>query len=78
MVFDAFVGPSYTAQSLNVDCERAVNLYVEGTDQGAQKAQKVLYGSPGIHLFCTLPEQPVRGIWIGSNRMFCIAGSGFY
>lgn len=78
MIFPGFIGPSYTGQSLNVAAERSVNLYVEGADAGNPKARLVLYGTPGIHLFCTLPGQPIRGLWEGAGRLFAVAGAGLY
>ena len=78
MIFDGFVGPSYTGQSLNVDAERTLNLYLEGAEAGNPKARVVLYGTPGIHLFATLPTQPLRGLWEGAGRLFAVAGSFLY
>lgn len=78
-VFDAFIGPSYTAQSANVDCENSMNLYAEAIEGGASgKAKIVLYGTPGITTFCTLPTSPVRGLWANATRLFAVAGSKLY
>jgi hypothetical protein len=79
-IFDAFIGPSSTSASVNVDAERTVNLYAEATgDEGATgKAKVVLLGTPGLTLYCTLPTSPVRGMWSNSVRLFAAAGAAFY
>jgi hypothetical protein len=74
--FPGFIGPSYTAASLNVDCQRTVNLYPEVNDLGTGKDQEVasLVPTPGLRLLVTLPESPVRGVWRASNDEFYAVG----
>lgn len=78
MRFDGFIGPSYQSESLSVDAEDTLNLYVEVAEQGQGKTPKALYGTPGTNLFTTLPETPGRGLWPGDKRLFAAAGSGLY
>lgn len=78
-VFDAFIGPSYTAQSANVDCENSMNLYAEAIEGGGTgKAKIVLYGTPGLTAYFTLPTAPVRCLWSNASRLFAVGGSKLY
>ncbi len=76
MRFAGFIGPSYTSQSRNVDCQNCVNLYLEmhplGT--GKEKEPAALFGTPGLRLLLTLGEGPVRGAWRASNDQFFMVG----
>lgn len=81
MRFPGFIGPSYTLQSVNVDCQRAVNLYPEINALGTGKAREVacLVPTPGKRLLVALPEGPVRGTWLASNgEFFAVGGSKLY
>lgn len=73
-----FVGPTYVSESVNVDAQRTVNLYPEMVESGTGKARVVLYGTPGLSTFCTLPTSPIRGMFAGDNRLFVAAGTGLY
>jgi hypothetical protein len=83
-----FVGGAYTDTSL-AD-EECINLYrtsVEsqgavrgGQAYGGNMAQGTvgLKGAPGLEIYATLPEVPVRGqIWTGT-RYFAVAGASLY
>src|SRR5438309_2343680 len=72
------VGPSYPSESLSVDLQRCVNLYPEKDESGTGKAPWVLYGTPGLSVFATLPTSPGRGLWAGDNRLFAVGGSKLY
>jgi hypothetical protein len=76
--FDGFIGPSYQSESLSVDAEDTLNLFVESQESGVGKTPKCLYGTPGLQTFCTLPETPIRGIFAGEDRLFVVAGSHLY
>jgi hypothetical protein len=79
--FAGFIGPSYTAQSLNVDCQRSVNLFPEMNDLGTGKEREIasLVPSPGLRLLLTLPESPVRGLHRASNgTLFAVGGNKLY
>lgn len=86
MRFLGFIGPSYTLQSYNVDCQRCINLYPEADEMGTGKDGEVasLVGTPGLRLLCTLPSSPVRGayrdskgqLWaVGGNKLYKISSS---
>lgn len=74
----AFVGPTYQSRGLNVDAQRTMNVYPESDESGSGKSIAALVGRPGLSLFCTLPQTPVRGLFAGENRLFAVGGSHFY
>jgi hypothetical protein len=73
-----FVGPSYQSASLKVDAQRTVNLFPELVESGTGKGKAVLYGTPGLTVFCSLPATPIRGLWVGEGRLFAAAGTTLY
>jgi hypothetical protein len=79
--FPGFIGPSYVSQSINVDCQRCVNLFPEKNPLGTGKEQEVacLVPTPGLQLLLTLSSGPVRGLWKASNgTLFAVGGEKFY
>jgi len=48
------VGPSYEAQSPNLDAQRTINFYVEQDESGAGNAPIALLSTPGIQSFVDL------------------------
>jgi hypothetical protein len=74
MRFAGFIGPSYTSQSVNVDCQRTVNLYPEINALGTGKEREVaaLMPTPGLRLLFTLVSSPIRGMFTASNGEFYI------
>jgi hypothetical protein len=81
MRFPGFIGPSYTLQSVNVDCQRCVNLYPEINALGTGKEREVaaLVSTPGLRLLVTLGSGPVRALWRASNdQLFAVGGNKLY
>lgn len=78
MKFPNFVGPAYTSQSPNVDCERTVNWYPEITEAPGAKANIVLYPCPGFESFADLSPGPVRALYAINGRTFAVSGYVFY
>lgn len=81
MRFPGFIGPSYVSQSVNVDCQRCVNLYPEMNDLGTGKEREVasLVGTPGLRRLLTLAESPVRGVHTASNgEVYAVGGTKLY
>lgn len=81
MRFSGFIGPSYTASSVNVDCQRCMNLYPEIDALGTGKDGEVasLVSTPGLTLKVTLPTGPVRGQWTASNgTLYAVGGQFLY
>lgn len=71
MRFQGFVGPSYTLQSVNADCQRCVNLYPEMNEVGRGKEGEVasLVSTPGLSLKATLSVGPTRGLYYSSDNV---------
>jgi hypothetical protein len=76
MRFPGFIGASYKAQSVNVDCQRCVNLYPETTESKTGKEQEVgsLVQTPGLKALLTLPNAPVRGVYATSTGLLFAVG----
>lgn len=86
MRFPGFIGPSYTLQSVNVDCQRCVNLFPELNELGTGKEEEIasLVPTPGLTTLLTLVASPVRGLWrastgtlyaVGGNKMYSISSA---
>lgn len=81
MRFPGFIGGSYKAQSVNVDCQRCVNLYPETTESRNGKEQEVgaLVQTPGLRTLLTLPNSPVRGVFYTSKKgLYAVGGNKIY
>jgi hypothetical protein len=81
MRFDGFIGPSYQLRSVNVDCQRCINLYPEFDETGHAKEQEVaaLIGTPGLSLLATVGTGPIRGTWRATNGvLFVVSGNTLY
>lgn len=81
MRFVGFIGPSYTLQSVNVDCQRSVNLYPEVDEMNTGNEGEVasLVSTPGLNPLCTLPTAPVRGIYTDSqDQLWAVGGNVLY
>lgn len=76
--FDNFVGGSYTALTRNLAADSCINLYYESAEAGTGKNRAALMGAPGLQAFVTLPTLPVRGILVGEDLLFVVAGSRYY
>lgn len=71
------VGPSYQQRSLPFDAQRTVNLFPVFDEQGKEVA--ALYGTPGLELFATAGNGPIRGGFISTNgRAFFVSGDSLY
>lgn len=83
------VGPSYTSRSVAIAAEECINYYAEpvesqgavspGRAYGGQMAQGriALVYTPGMTVFATLPESPVRGQLEIQGRHFAVGGTKF-
>lgn len=82
MRFQGFIGPSYTLGSLNVDCQRCINLYPEINETGRGKENEVasLVGTPGLSLLLTTAAAgPIRGTHAASNgQAFVVSANKLY
>jgi hypothetical protein len=79
MKYPAFVGPSYTSQSPNADCERLINMYVERVEAPGGKDQWQLLPTPGFSVFGTPGVSAAgRGLFHVNGRSFAVVGSNLY
>lgn len=76
--YPGFVGGSYQSRSRTLAADRTYNLFFETAESQTGKNQAGLYGRPGTALFGTLATSPVRGLWVGDERLFAVAGSKLY
>ena len=71
------VGPSYQQRSLPFDAQRTINLYPVMDKDGKEVA--ALYGTPGLTLFATAGNGPIRGAFTASNgRAFVVSSLTLY
>lgn len=75
----AFVGPSYTLQSVNADCQRTINLFPEIDELGTGRNREVasLRHTPGLRkLYGSGGLAPCRGLYKAANgRIFAVLGT---
>lgn len=70
-----FIGPAYSARSLNASAQRAVNCYLEA---GADSAHNALYGTPGTVLRASIGVGPVRGGVTAGGKAWFVSGVEVY
>jgi hypothetical protein len=81
MRFPGFIGPSYTLRTVNVDCQRCINLYPELVESGKGKEGEVavLLSTPGLLLKVTIGAGPIRGTYTASNgQLFVVSNTKIY
>lgn len=89
MKFQGFVGGAYKLDSVNVDCQRCVNLFPEVIESGSGKEAQVAYlkSTPGLRKLFEVGEGPIRLIQMDQpfvsadnppNRFFVISGNKFF
>ena len=77
--FPQIVGPSYTLNSVNAECQRCVNMFVERIESNEGKNVYWLRPTPGLELFLTLPDSPImRMIYTSVGRAFAITKNTLY
>lgn len=72
------IGASYTAKSNAVADEETINFYPETIESAGAQTQRSFFGTPGLAVFCTFDDSPVRGqCWTG-ERLFVAAADTLY
>jgi len=76
----ALTGGAYQSRSVIASAQRSLNLYSEPLPQAQGEPMPVAhYPTPGLSLFTTMPQAPVRGIrQASSGGIYVVAGSGVY
>lgn len=54
--------------------QRLVNLYAEPNQDGTI----TLYGTPGLRLWATVGNGPIRGLCVANDLLYVVSGSGVY
>ena len=70
-----YIGAAYESESLNLNAQQSINLYLEKDESTGKPA---LLGTPGLVEFAELPETPIRGLLAGEDRLFAAAGDKLY
>jgi hypothetical protein len=73
-----FVGPSYTASSGVVSDEECINLFAETIESPGAQTRRAYFGTPGLAVFTTFPDGPVRGSFWTGTRLFVVASDTLY
>lgn len=72
------IGDAYSSRSLNVACQRTVNLYPEVLEREDGQKKIVLYGTPGLSLFSYLSTEPMRETHVMNGVLYAVVGGKFY
>ena len=73
-----FVGPSYTDGSNVVSDEECINFFAETIETPGAQTRWVYFGTPGLKVFTTFADGPVRGqCWTGT-RQFTTSADTLY
>ncbi len=72
-----FATNSYPSRALPASAQRLVNVFPEIHPDDA-KGKIVLFGTPGLTRFATLPTGPVRGIAEWGGALYAVGGSRLY
>lgn len=67
-----FVGPSYKERVVNFDCQRSINLFPIQSQSGDSETPYMLASSPGLKLFCALPDNNIKGCYSVYGRTFFV------
>ena len=78
MQIPAFVGDSYTARSNVVSDSECINFFAETIETAGAQTQRAYFGTPGMGVFSTLPDGPVRGQHWTGDRLFVVSGSTLF
>ena len=73
-----FVGGSYTSRSSAVSNEECINFFAERLETAAAQTQRSYFGTPGLVVFATFPDGPVRGSVDANGRQFVAASDTLY
>lgn len=72
-----FATQAYTSRSLPLAAQRAVNVYTERAPQDA-KSTVALFGSPGLKLFATAGDGPIRAIHEMDGILYAVSGANLF
>lgn len=70
-------GISQYGKSLNVTAQDRLNCYLE-VQPGDDRARVAIYGTPGLDLFASFGDTPIRGIYQRGDFLYCVHRGTFY
>jgi hypothetical protein len=75
MRFKGFIGPAYTLDSVNVECQRCVNLYPEINEAGTGKEGEVIrfVSTPGLTNIIEVGAGPIRCVHVDPRGTVLVA-----
>jgi hypothetical protein len=76
--YPGFIGGSHPSQSVIVDAERTVNLYVEQVTAPEAPNRAALYPTPGFQPLLTVNDVGGRALFDMAGRTFAVMGSSYY
>jgi hypothetical protein len=76
--YPGFINGTGELASLHINAERTVNLYPEIVDAGTGKSEAWLKATPGLSLFATLGNGPIRSLFYRDGRAFAVSGDRYY
>lgn len=77
MIFPGFCDQTYQSGAADFSASRTVNLFPEKDLSGQAKSGYALRKPPGLTSIITLPDDPVRCLWAGEDRVFVVAGAKY-
>ena len=77
-LWSAFVGPSYTMRSPNLDTEATINLFAETIESAGNAKRSTLYGTPGLLSVGSVATARCRGMFSQETRTFAVIGATLY
>ncbi len=80
MLFQGFIGPSYTLGHPSESSQRLVNLYLEANEAGPRKGNPMRFlPTPGLRKVATLGAGPTRGEHrAATGQLFVVSGNSLY
>lgn len=79
--FSGLVGPTYQSRSVNVDCQRSINLFPELDELRTAPNGELgpLVSTPGKRLLASIGTGPIRATYSTSTGRFAVvSGNGLY
>lgn len=70
-------GISQVGKSLNVTAQDRLNCYLE-VQPGDDRARVAIYGTPGLDLFTSFGDTPIRGIYQRTDFLYVVHRGTFY
>jgi hypothetical protein len=70
-------GVSQYGKSLNVTAQDRLNCYLE-VQPGDDRARVAIYGTPGLDLFTSFGDTPIRGIYQRTDFLYAVHRGTFY